>query len=103
MTKPSPPRRRQARISATPRAAPRRVPGPARNKRLQQAAEPAGHPAGLPLPGGTRPEYVVVVWINPQMRERYPRQPLSLHEACQLGRQADPDGQDRVADREAEP
>jgi len=31
-------------------------------------------------------DYVVVLWVAPELRERYPDMPLSLHEALQVGR-----------------
>jgi hypothetical protein len=42
------------------------------------------------------PKFAVVVWIAPELRQRNPEMPLSLHEALNLGRQPEPD-------REAEP
>lgn len=36
-------------------------------------------------------DYVVVLAIAPQMRERYPDMPLSLYEAAQIGRDAERD------------
>jgi hypothetical protein len=35
--------------------------------------------------------YVVVLWIAPELRERYPDTPLSLHEALQAGRNPERD------------
>ncbi len=36
-------------------------------------------------------DYVVVLAIAPQLRERYPDMPLSLYEAAQIGRDAERD------------
>jgi hypothetical protein len=36
-------------------------------------------------------DYVVVLWIGPELRERYPDMPLSLYEAAELGRKAERD------------
>jgi len=35
-------------------------------------------------------DIVVVLWIAPELRERNPDMPLSLHEALQVGRPSDP-------------
>jgi len=80
---------------------PPRPPAPVR----APALDPAEVSRHLASPG-----YVVVLWISPQLRERDPGQPRSLHEALQAGRPFDPrfplpgpalPGPD--ADREAEP
>jgi hypothetical protein len=36
-------------------------------------------------------DYVVVLWIAPELRERRPDMPLSLHEAAKLGLDPEPD------------
>jgi hypothetical protein len=56
------------------------------------------------------PSYVVVLWQAPELRERNPNLPLSLHEALQAGRPYDPyfpipglPSAEPDTDREAEP
>ena len=39
---------------------------------------------------GRPPEYVIEIWVSPQLRERSPGRPLSLSEALQAGRQEAP-------------
>ncbi len=79
--------------------------------------EPAPQPEASPpdASGIYRPrDYVIVVWIDPEMRRRNPGMPLSLHEALQVGREFDPQypipipgahrrAPDRTTELEAEP
>jgi hypothetical protein len=75
--------------------------------------EPESKP---PEPQGvyTPRDYVIVLWVDPEMRRRNPDMPLSLHEALQVGREFDPHypipipgvrrrAPDRTTELEAEP
>jgi len=75
--------------------------------------EPESEP---PEPRGiyTPRDYVIVLWVDPEMRRRNPDMPLSLHEALQVGREFDPHhpipipgarrrAPDRTTELEAEP
>jgi hypothetical protein len=77
------------------------------------------NPGATRQPEGSTPEprgiytprdYVIVLWIDPEMRRRNPDMPLSLHEALQVGREFDPNyptpipgARRRAPDREPEP
>ena len=65
-----------------------------------------------PEPQGvyTPRDYVIVLWVDPEMRRRNPDMPFSLHEALQVGREFDPrypipipGARHRAADPEPEP
>ena len=60
----------------------------------------AEHDDRAPASAARTPSYVIVLWQAPELRQRNPGLPLSLHEALQLGRHPEPDPS---ADREAEP
>jgi hypothetical protein len=95
---------------------PPRKPRPPRPPgRPRQPAPPRPQLAPDPAePYGTirNPSYVIVLWQAPELRQRNPSLPLSLHEALQAGRPYDPHfpipglspaGPEPDADREAEP
>jgi hypothetical protein len=73
----------RARKPATPRAAsgPRQPDPPVRHDGEQGGNLEVYKPK----------DYVVVLWIAPELRERYPDMPLSLHEALQVGRSPERD------------
>lgn len=43
-----------------------------------------------PAGSGRPPQYVIVLWQAPELRQRNPNLPLSLHEALQVGKLHDP-------------
>ena len=62
---------------------------------------PQAPPRPGPPPAGYRPpEFVVEVWVSPQLRARHPDWPLSLHEAVQVGHRPNPE---RDPEPEVEP
>jgi hypothetical protein len=57
--------------------------------RPAQPPRPSRHEPGRTRSTAGRPsEYVIVWWIAPELRERNPGMPLSLHEALQVGQPA---------------
>jgi hypothetical protein len=58
--------------------------------RPQQPARPSRPEPGRTWSTADRPPaYVIVWWIAPELRDRHPEMPLSLHEALQVGQPAD--------------
>jgi hypothetical protein len=73
------------------RAGKRRPVTPRPPARPEQPALPSAQEPGRTWStADRRPEYVVILWVAPELRERNPDMPLSLHEALQVGRPSDP-------------
>ena len=67
--------------------------------------QPQDEDAGHPLAGYRPPEWVIVTWVNKELRDRIQRNGAALADLSQLaGKQVpEPDTDPQLEDREAEP
>jgi hypothetical protein len=76
---------------------------PEKDTTMTRSARTPRQPVPEQQPAGSRaPDYVIELWVSPELRDRDPGRPLSLAEALEVGH-GDAAGPAREPELEAEP